>query len=152
MLTLIRSTNQCLEPWRLFAQLKVFPLVLLVFRLLVAHSFFVSGWLKFGYVLNDQLDTLYFLFEDYKVPLLPVPVAAWMGMMGELGLSILLALGLMGRFAGLGLIVMSGVIYLTDQNQLAPYWAAMCAAIAVYGAGALSLDALIVRLLKRAQS
>src|SRR5688572_25145301 len=104
-----------LEPLKRFADTTLVPLALLLARLLVAKSFFVSGWLKFGYVLNDQLDTLYFLFEEeYKVPLLPVKAAAWMGMLGELGLSALLALGLFGRFAALGLIVMCGVIYLTD--------------------------------------
>lgn len=121
------------------------PLALLGARLLVAHSFFVSGWLKFSYVLNDQLDTLYFLFEDYNVPFLPVKLAAWMGMLGELGFSVLLALGLFGRLAALGLIGMSGIIYLTDHNTLAAYWALLCAMIVIHGPGRISMDGLIWR-------
>jgi putative oxidoreductase len=118
---------------------------LLAARLLVAKDFFVSGKSKLGYILDGQQDTLYFLFEDYHVPLLPVEVAAWMGMAGELGLSILLALGLFTRFGALGLIVMSVVIYSVDGNQLAPFWAMICAMIVAMGAGKFSLDHLLFR-------
>jgi len=134
-----------LEPLQRFAESKLSPLVLLLVRLVVAHNFFTSGWLKLGYVLNGQVDTLYFLFEDYNVPLLPVKVAAWMGMSGELCLSTLLAFGLFGRFAALGLIVMSGVVYHTDGNPSAPYWALLCLIIAIHGAGRLSADALVFK-------
>ncbi len=132
-----------LDPLKQFAEQTLFPIVLLALRFAVAYPFFKSGRLKLGYVLNDQLDSLYFLFEDYKVPLLPTHVAAWMGMCGELGLSTLLALGLFGRFGALGLIVMSGVIFNTDGNPMAVYWALICAVIAVTGPGKWSLDALI---------
>jgi len=132
-----------LAPAKRFAEHILSPLTFLLMRLVVAKAFFISGWLKFGYVLNNQLDTLYFLFEDYKVPLLPVKVAAWMGMVGELGLSTLLALGLCTRFGALGLIFMSAIIFNTDGNPLAAYWALICAAIAVHGAGKYSLDTLI---------
>lgn len=121
------------------------PAALLLARLVVAKTFFTSGWLKLGYVLNHQLDTLYFLFEDYKVPFLPVKLAAWMGMGGELGLSTLLALGLFARFGALGLIVMSGIIYHTDGNAMAIYWASICAIIAAGGAGKLSVDGLLCK-------
>ena len=124
---------------------RISPLALLTARLLVAKVFLVSGWLKLGYVLHDQLDTLYFLFEDYKVPILSTKVAAWMGMMGELGFSSLLALGLFGRVGALGLMFMSGVIYSTDHNPLAAYWASICFIIATHGAGRLSLDVLIFK-------
>lgn len=119
------------------------PLAFLALRLAVAWPFLKSGWLKFGYVRNDQLDTLYFLFEDYKVPLLPVKTAAWLGMGGELVLGTLFALGLFGRFAALGLLVMTGVIYSVDQNAHAPYWAAITLTIAVLGPGLLSLDTVV---------
>lgn len=134
-----------LAPAKAFSNRFLVPVVQLALRLIVAKAFFVSGWLKLGYVLNDQLDTLYFLIEDYKVPFLPVKIAAWMGMAGELGLSTLLALGLCARFGAVGLIVMCGVIYNTDGNPLALYWALICAAVAVSGAGRLSLDAMIWR-------
>src|SRR5271170_6668479 len=134
-----------LEPFKYFADTVLSPLALLLVRLVVAYNFFISGWLKFGYVLNDQLDTLYFLFDDYNVPFLPVKVAAWMGMSGELGLSTLLALGLFGRFSALGLIFMSGVIYHADHNPLAQYWALLCLIIAIHGAGKLSVDTFVFK-------
>ena len=111
----------------------------------MAKDFFISGKLKLEYVLNDQLDTLYFLFEDYNVPFLPVKVAAWMGMAGELGLSVLLALGFFGRFAGLGLIVMCAIIFNTDGNASAPFWAILCGIIVTQGAGKFSLDYVVFK-------
>jgi len=134
-----------LQPVKQFAEHTFAPWIMLVARLLVAKDFFISGKLKLGYILNDQADTLYFLFEDYHVPFLPVKVAAWMGMCGELGLSTLLALGLFGRFGALGLIVMCGVIYNADGNQLALFWAMICAIVAVFGPGKISIDAWLFR-------
>ncbi len=142
MIRLISSIDDSLAPLKRFAERYLTPVLLLAMRFAVARVFFTSGRLKLGYVLNDQLNTLYFLFEDYKVPYLPVKVAAWMGMAGELGLSTLLFLGFFARFGALGLIVMSGVIYHTDGNPLAIYWALICALIAIQGPGKLSLDAL----------
>lgn len=121
----------------------VFPVVLLVARLQVAWVFFNSGYLKFGYVINDQLDTLYFLFEDYNVPFLPVKVAAWMGMIGELVFSTLLGLGIFARIGGLGLIAMSAVIYSVDQSPQAVYWVLISAIVVAYGAGKISVDAFV---------
>ena len=72
-----------LEPLRVFAELKLLPIVYLVMRLMVGYDFLKSGWLKFGYVLNHQIDALYSLFDDYKVPVLPSHIAAWLGMGGE---------------------------------------------------------------------
>lgn len=126
-----------------FSKNILFPYALLAARLQVAWVFFVSGYLKFGYVLNDQLDTLYFLFEDYNVPFLPVKLAAWMGMIGELVFSILLGIGFLGRIAAAGLIAMSCVIYTVDQNPQAIYWALICAVVGTYGVGKISLDAMI---------
>jgi uncharacterized membrane protein YphA (DoxX/SURF4 family) len=117
MCRFLNSVQDRLAPLKHFVDCTLSPLVFLALRITVAKAFFISGWLKFGYVLNNQLDTLYFLFEDYKVPFLPVKVAAWMGM--------------------------SGVIYHTDGNPLAAYWALICATIAVHGAGKYSLDTLI---------
>lgn len=129
-----------LQPLKSWSDRALFPLALLAARLLVANDFFKSGILKLDYILDGKSDTLYALFEDYHVPLLPVKLAAWMGMMGEVGLSSLLALGLFARFGALGLIVMSGVIYHADQNELAPFWAVICALVVVGGPGKYALD------------
>lgn len=140
---MIRTLKNKLMTLSDFSSKFILPAALLAARLQVAFVFFKSGYLKFGYVLNDQLDTLYFLFEDYNVPFLPVKLAAWMGMIGELAFSILLGLGLFSRIGALGLIAMSGVIYSVDQNPQAVYWALICAIVAAGGAGKFSLDAFV---------
>jgi len=134
-----------LQPLKEFSGRVLSPIVLLIARLLVANDFWKSGNIKLGYIVDGKADTLYFLFEDYHVPLLPVKVAAWMGMMGEVGFSAMLGLGLLGRFGALGLIFMSAVIYHADNNELAPFWAAICAIIVVQGSGKYSLDHLLFR-------
>jgi putative oxidoreductase len=133
------------KPVRAFSARHALPIVLLLARLKIGSIFLVSGWLKFGYVLHDQLDTLYFLFEDYKVPFLPTHVAAWMGMAGELGFGLMITLGLCGRLGALGLIFMSAIIFHTDGNPAAAYWALICAIIAADGPGKWSLDGLICK-------
>lgn len=138
---ILTPTLQRVETW-------LSPAVLLGIRLLVAKSFLVSGWLKFGYIWHGQTDTLYFLFEDYNVPFLSTELAAWMGTFGELGFGLLVALGLFGRLGALGLIGMAGMIYIVDQNHLSPYWALMMGVIVAYGPGLISLDALFGKALK----
>lgn len=121
------------------------PLIDILLRIVVAMPFFTSGLTKWTYVQNDQLDTLYFLFEDYNVPFLSIEVAAWMATLGELVLPILLVFGLFTRFSALGLLVMTGMIYLTDQNPHAIYWAAICFYFVINGAGNLSVDRFVLR-------
>lgn len=116
------------------------PIADILLRLAIAYPFFSSGRLKLDYFLNDQLDTLYFLFEDYNVPFLSVKLAAWMGTAGELVLPILIMFGLMTRIGALGLLVMTAIIYNVDQNAHAVYWAAICIYFIANGAGKLSLD------------
>lgn len=139
------TLNQKLNPLRSLAAIYLTPLALLLARVMVAKDFLKSGKLKLDYVLNGDTDSLYFLFEDYHVPLLPVKVAAWMGMLGEVGLSSLLLTGLFARFGAAGLIVMSAVIFQTDHNMVAPFWASLCFVVVAFGPGKISLDALLWR-------
>lgn len=53
--------------------------------------------------------TLYLFSDVYHVPLLPSDVAAYMAAGGELGLSVLLVFGLLGRFAAAGLFILDAV-------------------------------------------
>ena len=117
-------------------------LLLLGARLYVAKVFLLSGLTK----LRDWDITLALFQDEYKVPLLPPELAAYLGTGGELVLPVLLALGLGGRFAAVGLSVVNvmAVLSLTDiapaaqvQHQL---WGALLLAVAVFGAGRLSLD------------
>jgi putative oxidoreductase len=121
------------------------PIIDFLLRLVVAYPFFLSGLTKWTYVKNDQLDTLYFLFEDYNVPFLPVNIAALMATAGELILPILLTFGIVTRLGALGLLVMTAVIYNADGNAHAVYWAVITAYFVIHGAGKISVDNLVLR-------
>lgn len=81
------------------------PLIDLGLRLYLANIFFKSGLTK---VLSWD-STLYLFSDVYNVPLLPPEVAASIAAGAELGLSMLLVLGLFGRFAAVGLFILNGV-------------------------------------------
>jgi putative oxidoreductase len=114
-------------------------------RLYVAQVFFMSGLTK----VHDWETTLALFADEYKVPLLPPPVAAVMGTAGELVLPVLLLLGLGGRFAALGLSVVNLVAVLSLQ-EIAPaalqqhvFWGSLLLALVLWGPGKWSLDRLI---------
>jgi len=114
----------------------------LVGRWYVAQAFFLSGLTK----LRDWDITLALFMDEYHVPLLPPEVAAYAGTAGELVLPVLLALGLGGRFAALGLTVVNiaAVLSLSDiapaalQQHIS--WGIVLAALAVFGNGRWTLD------------
>jgi putative oxidoreductase len=81
------------------------PLLDLGLRLYLASIFFKSGLTK----VQNWDSTLYLFSDVYNVPLLPPEVAALMAAGAELGLSVLLVLGLFGRFAAAGLFILNGV-------------------------------------------
>jgi putative oxidoreductase len=129
------------------------PLALLAARLYVAQVFFLSGLTK----IRDWDTTLALFADEYKVPLLPTPVAALMGTGGELILPVLLALGLAGRFAAAGLFVVNivAVISLADIPPAAlqqhQFWGSLLLGLVLWGPGRWSADALIApRLSSRA--
>ena len=101
--------------------------------------FFLSGLTKIA-----DWDSALFLFsEEYKVPVLPPVLAAYMGTAVELGAPVLLVVGLGTRLAAIALIGMTMVIqftYLSHIDHL--YWILLLSLIALRGPGALSLDAL----------
>jgi len=113
------------------------PLVLLLFRLWIAHVFFASGLVKIG----DWGNTLSLFKTEYKVPVLPPYFAAVSSTMFELSCPVLLALGLATRAATLPLLAMTAVIQFTyDQNIQHAYWAMLLVAVLAFGPGKLSLD------------
>ena len=127
------------------AKILLLPIIDLLFRFVIAYPFFLSGLTKWTYVKNDQLDTLYFLFEDYNVPFLPIKVAALMSTAGELILPILLVFGFLTRIGALGLLVMTAVIYNSDGNPHAVYWVVISLYLFVNGAGKISLDSFLFK-------
>lgn len=121
------------------------PLALLAARLLVAQAFFASGLTK----LRDWETTVALFTDEYHVPLLAPEVAALMGTAGELVLPVLLAFGLAGRFAALGLSVVN-VVAVLSLAEIAPaallqhqLWGALLVAVLLWGPGRWSLDALL---------
>lgn len=118
------------------------PAAALLARIHVGQVFFLAGLTK----IRDWDTTLALFTDEYKVPLLPPPLAAVMGTGGELVLPVLLVLGLGGRLAPLGLSVMNlvAVISLTDIAPAAlqqhVFWGCLLAGLAIFGTGAWSLD------------
>ena len=142
--TPIQHATHTLSQWvALGAHLDLLqPAAALLARLYVAQAFFWAGLTK----LRDWETTLFLFTDEYKVPLLPPAVAAFMGTGGELVLPVLLALGLGGRFAALGLSVMN-VVAVISLSEIAPaalqqhvLWGALLAGVAIYGPGSWSLD------------
>jgi putative oxidoreductase len=130
------------------------PLALLAARLYVAQAFFLSGLTK----IRDWDTTLALFADEYHVPLLPTELAAVLGTGGELVLPVLLALGLFGRFAALGLFVVNAVavLSLTDIGPAAlqqhQFWGSLLVGVLLWGPGRWSLDALFVSRLASTRS
>ena len=136
-------------PWRraVGALEALQPLALLAARLYLAQVFLLSGLTK----LRDWDVTLALFADEYHVPLLPPEVAAWAGTGGELVLPVLLALGLGGRVAALGLFVLNAVavISLADIAPAAlqqhQFWGSLLLALLLWGPGRWSVDAWLKR-------
>lgn len=118
------------------------PLFDLALRLYVAEVFLRSGWLKIA----DWSSTLALFENEYQVPLLSPGFAAVLGTAGELGLPLLLALGLAGRFGAAGLFVVNlmAVLSYPDLSDLGRadhlLWGIMLLVTVFHGPGRLSLD------------
>src|SRR5712664_4328737 len=108
-------------------------------RLAVATVFWNSAMTKLA-----NWNTAVELFaEEYKVPLLPPELAAYMAVSIELTAPVLLVLGLATRPAALVLLGMTTVIEVFDYPQAWPthiQWAAMLLVLLCRGPGKLSLD------------
>lgn len=119
------------------------PLLDLWLRLYLANVFFKSGLTKI-----QTWDSTLYLFNDvYEVPLLPPDVAAYMATAGELGLSMLLVLGLLGRFAAAGLFILNAVAAISYYSGLSEaglaqhfYWGMLLAVLLVTSTRNISLD------------
>jgi putative oxidoreductase len=123
------------------------PIACLAARLYVARVFFASGLTK----LRDWETTLALFEYEYAVPVLPSELAAWMGTAGEIGLPVLLVLGLGGRFPALGLSVVN-LVAVVSLMEVAPEalqqhisWGILLAALALFGSGSWSADHWIAR-------
>ena len=113
-------------------------------RLAVATVFWNSAMTK----LDDWNAAVTLFVEEYKVPVLPPEVAAYMAVSIELSMPVLLVLGLLTRGAAAVLLGMTTVIEVFVYPLAWPthiQWAAMLLVLLCRGPGALSLDRLLWR-------
>jgi putative oxidoreductase len=126
---------------RVLGRLDTVPYTLLAIplRLAVATVFWNSAMTKLA-----NWDTALALFADeYRVPLLPPDVAAYLAVSIELSTPVLLVLGLLTRPAALVLLGMTSVIEIFVYPQAWPthiQWAAMLLVLLCRGAGSFSVD------------
>jgi putative oxidoreductase len=126
------------------------PVALLALRLYVSSVFFRSGLVK----ISDWSATLALFHDEYKVPLLPPDLAAGVGAFGELAFPVLITLGLLGRLGAAGLFAVNAMAVISYPQlwgfdcpaglHMHFVWGTILLALAVFGPGRLSLDALIL--------
>jgi putative oxidoreductase len=131
-------------PARAIALLERVPVAIpqLLFRFGMGLVFWRSAQSKLA-----SWDTTLLLFrEEYRVPLLPPEIAAYLAMGIELTAPILLALGLATRLSAAAMLGMTLVIQLFVYPQSYPdhlLWAGPLLYLIIRGAGVVSLDHLI---------
>ncbi len=119
-------------------------------RLYVGWVFLHSGWLK----VSDWGQTLALFESEYRVPLLPAHLAAYVGAGGELVFGALVVLGLLGRAGALGLLAVNAMAVISYRHVLLAdgfeaalgqheLWGFMLLMLAVYGPGGWALDRLL---------
>lgn len=118
----------------------------LALRIYVGWQFLKAGFVK----ISDWEGTLSLFVDEYKVPVLPPELAAYMGAGGELVFPVLLIVGFFSRPAALGLFfvnlmaVISYPALFTFECPAAindhKYWGLLLLVLVFYGPGKLTLD------------
>jgi putative oxidoreductase len=135
-----------LEAGRALAERIPYSLVALLARFAVASVFWRSGQTKVEGFFHIKDNTFYLFREEYKVPLLPPDVAAYLSTTAEHVFPVLLMIGLASRLSALGLLCMTAVIQLFVYPDGWPdhiLWISLLLLIIARGPGAISLDQLI---------
>jgi putative oxidoreductase len=137
--------RKALEKGRDLAERIPYSLLALASRIAVADVFWRSARTKVnGFSIREE--TFYLFREEYKVPLLPPDLAAYLSTIGEHVFSALLFIGLASRLSALGLFGMTMVIQLFVVPGGWPehiIWLSLLTLIIARGPGAISLDHLI---------
>lgn len=111
----------------------------------IAVVFFLSGRTKVEGVLDVSDSALFLFAEEYRLPLIPSDVAAYLATYAEHIFPVLLVMGLLTRFSALALLVMTVVIqFLVYPDAWATHlvWVGLLLYLIRAGAGSLSLDRL----------
>ena len=136
---------ELLEKGRALAERIPYSVVAFASRIAVADIFWRSGRTKVnGFSIREE--TFYLFREEYKVPLLPPDLAAWLSTVGEHVFPVLLFVGLASRLSALALFGMTLVIQLFVVPGGWPehiLWFSLLGLIIARGPGALSLDQLV---------
>jgi len=139
------SPLQLLEAGRSLAERIPYSAVALISRFALASVFWRSAQTKVnGFSIREE--TFYLFQEEYKVPLLPPDLAAYLATIGEHAFSVLLLIGLASRLSALGLFGMTMVIQLFVFPDGWPehiLWISLQLLIISRGPGTISLDHLI---------
>jgi putative oxidoreductase len=131
-----------LEAGRSLAERIPYSLLGLVSRLAIASVFWRSGRTKVN-GLSIREETFVLFREEYRVPLLPPDLAAYVSTVAEHVFPVLLVIGFASRLSALGLLGMTMVIQLFVYPSGWPQhilWIALLLQIIARGPGALSLD------------
>jgi putative oxidoreductase len=121
--------------------------LVLPMRIAAFSVFMRSGLVK----LDDWSSTLSLFADEYKVPVLPPAVSAYMATTIELGCSSLILVGLATRFAVLAVIGMIATIQIFVYPMAWPdhiQWLAFLLPILIWGPGRFALDTLVGRVFK----
>jgi len=142
---LVEQGRSTAERGRALAELIPHSLVALVSRFVIASVFWRSGQTKVqGFHIREETFDLF--REEYKVPLLPPDVAAYMSTTAEHVLPVLLVIGLASRLSAIGLLFMTMVIQLFVYPSGWPdhiLWISILLTIIARGPGGISLDHLL---------
>jgi putative oxidoreductase len=118
--------------------------LVLPMRIAAFSVFMRSGLVK----LDDWSSTLDLFATEYKVPVLPAGLSAYMATTLELGCSSLILAGFATRFAALGLIGMIATIQIFVYPMAWPdhiQWLAFLIPLVIWGPGKFALDTLAGR-------
>ena len=125
-------------------------LTMLALRFALAVPFWRSGMTKWDGFLTISFGAQALFTDEYKLHIFgseypyPAPeLMATLSALAETCLPVLLIFGLATRYAALGLLVMTGIIQLTEPDGWVNFhlpWAAMALAIATFGPGRIALD------------
>lgn len=141
MIATIRAAYAALERFPL-------PVIELAFRIGVGMVFFKSSLTKLddAWMVSDSAIALF--QDEYKVPLLPPRLAAWMGTLVEFFCSLMVMAGLGARLGAAALLALTAVIqFAVYPGNWAEHlmWAALLAYVLTRGPGPISVDHLIER-------
>ena len=143
--------TEWLERGRRLAESIPYSVVALVARISVASVFWRSAQTKVDETLQLKSSAFYLFREEYKVPIVPPDIAAYLATYQELIGSVLLVVGLATRLTALAFVGMVAVIQtfvFPDGWPKHILWFALLFLLVARGPGAISLDHLIWRRMK----